>query len=237
MERLARVCAIVTGSVALLCGLVNLSWWIDPQFGAYSSFAVMFTAFMTGFIGWIAMVGLLLERGGGWRRLTPMEAVGIASPVLRVWRRPLRLLLLVALGIALATAVAGARAGDAVTGPWGIDEPYGWHNCHWPLTANHDTRAHVREPRTLCRGRQSDQPGLRRLWGRRPHDRLHRPHHARGDPTPAGKGSPAPSRRDAGGRGRVRPVPSAPRPVPAASRPRRWFAVTAAHLRDARWLT
>ena len=139
MDIAARVGAIVTGSVALVCGLVNLSWWIDPRFGAYSSFAVMFTAFMVGFIGWFAMVGLLLAQGLNRRRLTPMDAIGIAGPVLRVWRTPLRLLLLVALGIALATAVAGAKAGNAVTGPWGIDAPYGWHNCHWPLTANHDT--------------------------------------------------------------------------------------------------
>jgi hypothetical protein len=134
MESAARMCAIVTGSVAGLCGLVNLSWWFNTRFAAYSGYAVMFTAFMTGFIGFFVMFGMILSRTGG-RQPTVGQAVSAAL----VWRMPARLLLLVGLGIILASAIAGGVHADAQVGKWGIDTPYGWHNCHWPLTANHDS--------------------------------------------------------------------------------------------------
>ncbi len=141
MDNVVRVCAIVTGSLAGLCGLVNLSWWADTGFAAYSGYAVMITACGIGFLGWFVMFGMLLMRASQSKLRSRTDFVITAAPVVaRVWRKPARLLLLVALAIIVATAVAGARAGEAVTGQWNIDDPYGWHHCHWPLTADHDTQ-------------------------------------------------------------------------------------------------
>jgi hypothetical protein len=137
MGRLAGVCAIVTGSVAVLAGLVNLSWWVNPQFGAYSSYAVMFTAFMVGFLGWFVMFGMLVYHARDSRSRRDASAKVLAL----VPGAATRLLVIgLVLALVFAPAVVGAVDGNAQTGGWGIDQPYGWHHCHWPLTTDHDSK-------------------------------------------------------------------------------------------------
>lgn len=138
MGNAARVCAIVTGSVAGLCGLVNLSWWIDTRFAGDSVRAVMLTTWLIGFPGWFVMLGIVVSQGrqsGRW--LTRSEVAGAVAPGLLAWRRASRMLLLLGLGIVLAFAIAGASAGQRAAGVWTVDPPYDWHNCHWPLSTDH----------------------------------------------------------------------------------------------------
>ncbi|MDX6479811.1 MAG: hypothetical protein QOG85_321 [Gaiellaceae bacterium] len=140
MDNAARVCAFVTGSVAGLCGLVNLSWWVDARFAGYSVYAVMVTSFLIGFVAWFVMLGLLVSLGlRSGRRQTRWEAARAVAPALLIWRKPSRLLLLLGLVIVLATALAGASAGDKVAGVWGTSKPYSWHSCHWPLYTDHNS--------------------------------------------------------------------------------------------------
>ena len=134
MESAARVCAIITGSVAFACGVVNLSWWLDPRWGAYTSGALSPAAFLTGFLGFFVMFLMLADRAFGRKRRASQGEIASL-----VWRTAPRRLL-VGLAIVLASAIVGAVDAQAQTGGWGIDDPYGWHHCHWPLSMNHNTQ-------------------------------------------------------------------------------------------------
>lgn len=140
VDSVARVGAIVTGSLAGLCGLVNLSWWFDTRFAAYSSYAVLFTAFLTGLLAFFVAFGMLLSRV--WetrRRFDPTRDLRVAIAVARVWRKPSRLLVLVLLGVLLVPAIVGGMRGSTAAGVWETSPPFSWHHCHWPLYTNHGT--------------------------------------------------------------------------------------------------
>ena len=129
----ARICAIVTGSVAFACATVSASWWFAPGFGEFSAFAVAFIAFMTGFLGFFLMFGLVYERlqdrDGELRRADVAALVWKRTPeLLKIW-----------LAVAVAAAVLGAVVGAAKAGQWESGAPYSYRNCHWPLYTNHDT--------------------------------------------------------------------------------------------------
>jgi hypothetical protein len=133
MNGAARVCAIITASVAFACGLASLSWWVDPWLAAHASGAVSAVAWMTGFLGFVVMFGMLLTRTGGKRNgFGQKEAFALVRS-----KTPRRLLL--ALAIVVANAALIGVAATVKTGQWGIYDPYGWRHCHWPLSANHNS--------------------------------------------------------------------------------------------------
>jgi hypothetical protein len=133
MDSAARVCAIITGSTALLCGLVSLSWWFDAGWTVYSVGAVAPISFLIGFVGFFVMFVMLVRRVGGRK-----PSIG-QSEFLSLVRREAPRRLLVALAIVMASAIIGAVHAQVQTGGWGIYDPYGWHHCHWPLTTNHNS--------------------------------------------------------------------------------------------------
>jgi hypothetical protein len=133
MDNAARVCAIITGSVAFACGLVSLTWWIDPEIGAHTSGALSAISFMTGFLGFAVMFVMLVARTGGKRNGAAQRE--FFSLVWTTAPRRLRL----GLAIVLANAVLIGMVAFAQNGQWGIYDPYGWHHCPWPLSANHNT--------------------------------------------------------------------------------------------------
>jgi hypothetical protein len=130
MNTAARACAIVTGVVASVCVAVSLTWWSDPSFGHRSDTAVLVVAFLFGLFGWLVMFWMVLARATD----------SVVLDFFRTWKSPKFLLLWGWLAILAVVAVVDAKAGASQAGPWGTDPPWSRPGCHWPLSADHDTR-------------------------------------------------------------------------------------------------
>ena len=130
MTTATRIGAIVTGTAALVFGLVDLSWWFSARWYAFSV-GVSDLAFLIGLVAFFVTLGMVVsrlpKRNAG---AIPVEALG------RVLRR-VPWLLLVVLAALFASAIVGASHASATAGKWGTDPPYSWHHCQWPLFTDH----------------------------------------------------------------------------------------------------
>jgi len=131
MDKAARVGAIYTGTVASVCLLVSLTWWISPSFGNRAGFPVLFIAFMSGLLGFFFMFAMLLDRRS---EIRPSDLANLflktTPPLLWIW-----------LAIVVAAAIVNFGIAWGRAGQWEAAAPYSDApaGCHWPLYANHDT--------------------------------------------------------------------------------------------------
>jgi hypothetical protein len=118
-----RGCAIVTGSVASAYVVISIIWWFDPTFGYRYRLTDVGIPFVTGLVGFIVMVVVLMER----------MADRDSRDLIRYAPRRL----LVVLGLVIVVALVSVGIANRRGAHWFAAAAYDWHHCHWPLSANH----------------------------------------------------------------------------------------------------
>jgi hypothetical protein len=134
MSNATRACAIYTGTVASVCLVLSLTWWVEPSFGNRVGSAVLVVAFLSGLLGFFVWFVLVLARGSEFAR---SEVPGLLGNSWKAAPRLLRFWFAFVLAAAIVSfGIAWGRAGQWEAAAPYSDAPAG---CHWPLYANHDT--------------------------------------------------------------------------------------------------
>jgi len=123
LAALLRACAFVTGSIALAYIALSVVWWIDPTVGHRYPVTGVGIPFVTGLLGFIVMIAMLLVLMGG-----------------RDFRDLIRYApraLLVLFGVVIVVALVSVDKANRRGAHWFAAATHSWPHCHWPLSADH----------------------------------------------------------------------------------------------------
>ncbi len=119
----ARAFAMVTGSVASIYVALSIIWWFDPTFGYRTRVASAGIPVVTGLLGFIVMVVMLMER--------------MADRESRDFIRSVPRSLLVLVPLVIVVELESVNIADRRGAHWFAAAANSWRHCHWPLSANH----------------------------------------------------------------------------------------------------